>query len=416
MVQLTPSRLRLLLNLKGNLPGMAGVKELMVGGEAFPAQLAARAKEHFRGKIFNMYGPTETTIWSMVKELTHTTPGQITIGTPIANTRIYIVNEGLGLQPVGAAGELLIGGEGVAIGYLNNIELTAEKFIRAVISKKSLVNSHWSLVNNKSPKITNHRFSKFTNDQCPMTNDRFYKTGDLARWLDNGEIEFLGRLDHQVKVRGFRVELEEIEEQLVKHESIKEAVVVLKVNPGGDQSLCAYVVPVSPTLLTSINAAELRQMLLVQLPHYMIPSFIVPMEKMPLTPNGKINRKALPEPELSRTGLGTDATYVEPGSDNEKAIAQIWKDILHLEDIGIHDNFFDLGGNSMNVIQLSWKLKEILGIDIPVARMFRNLTIDFLSKNLGQKEAKAEKEFKQKRVLEKARETFMETISMLVEE
>jgi amino acid adenylation domain-containing protein len=405
MVQFTPSRLQLLLDLRDNLQGLAGVKELMVGGEAFPVPLLEEVKEHFQGKIYNMYGPTETTIWSAVKELTHTDPGKITIGTPIANTQVYIVDGNMHPQPLGVSGELWIGGDGVASGYLNNPLLTAEKFKRAVISHSSLVIS--------SSKL-------FTNDQCPMTNDRsskLYRTGDLARWLSNGEIEFLGRLDYQVKIRGFRVDVEEIEEQLLKHERIKEAVVITRTNSSAEQFLCAYLVLHTTELPDALNIPELREMLLVKLPHYMLPAYFVPLEKLPLTPNGKIDRKALPEPDLSRSHPGDGGTFVAPGTDREKIIANIWKEILRLEEIGLHDNFFDLGANSLHVIQLNWKLNEIFGKEIPIELMFRNLTISFidqyLSENKNEPGDKAEKEAE---AMDNARETFKDTIGKLTGE
>ncbi|MCP5052601.1 MAG: amino acid adenylation domain-containing protein, partial [bacterium] len=186
MLQMTPSRLQLLLSLQENLHCLAGVTQLMVGGEVFPVRLFQQVKDNFSGKIYNLYGPTETTVWSTVKDLSNGQPGEITIGKPIANTRIYIVNGDMRLQPVGVPGELLIGGDGVAEGYLYNPSLTDEKFIA----------------------------SPFNNGE------RLYRTGDLARRLPGGELEFLGRTDQQVKIRGFRIQLEEIEEQLVKHRDI----------------------------------------------------------------------------------------------------------------------------------------------------------------------------------------------------
>jgi len=335
-----------------------------------------------------MYGPTETTIWSAVKELTHALAGEITIGTPIANTRVYIVDRNHHPQPLGVAGELLIGGDGVASGYLNNPDLTGEKFI---------FNRHYR--SNKSYK-----------------SNILYRTGDLARWWVNGEIEFLGRVDHQVKIRGYRVELEEIEEQLLKHEHLKEAVVVVKTNPGGEKSLCAYLLPDTTASTSPPNSADLREMLANKLPAYMIPSYFVMLEKMPLTPNGKIDRKALPEPTLSRSHPETGGTFVEPTTDNEKIIARIWKELLLVEEVGIYENFFDLGGNSMNVIRLNWELKETFGIDIPVALLFRNLTIDFLSKYLGQEEMKTKNREKHIEALDRGQDTLMDTVSKLIVE
>ncbi len=378
IVQVTPSRLQLLLDPRVGEHALAGVRELLVGGEAFPPYLLETVQKTFKGRIYNVYGPTETTVWSTFKDLSTTPPGELTIGGPIANTRIYILDRERRLQPVGVAGELFIGGDGVAAGYLNNPELTAEKFCRLPLYH--------------SPPL-------------PL-----YKTGDLARWLPNGEIEFLGRLDHQVKIRGFRVELEEIEEELLKHEDIKETVVVTRSNPNNDKYLCAYVVLRGGGL----NVEELRNRLSARLPSYMLPSYFVPLDAIPLTPNRKVDRNALPEPDVSRSNLG--ATFVEPGTDNEKIIARLWKEVLQMDEVGIHDNFFDLGGNSMNAIQLNWKLKETFGKEIPVALMFRNLSISFLDSYLsgdpGDREA--EKEIERTEALNKAQKTYKNTMAKLI--
>jgi acyl-coenzyme A synthetase/AMP-(fatty) acid ligase/acyl carrier protein len=387
----------------------------MVGGEAFPSPLLEKVKEHFQGKIYNMYGPTETTIWSAVKELTHTLPGEITIGTPIANTRVYILDRNMNLQPLGVAGELLIGGDGVASGYLNNPELTAEKFIKIEVKveveekeeepfRQPMQScNHASMQRHSHPPIT------------PLPHYPIYLTGDLARWLPNGELEFLGRLDLQVKIRGFRIELEEIEEQLLKQERIKEAVVVVKTDPSGHKYLCAYMVPHPDDSSNPPDTTVLREKLSVKLPSYMIAAYFVYLEKMPLTPNGKIDRKAMPEPDLSHSHPGSPGTFVAPATDNQKIIARLWKEILHVEEVGIHDNFFDLGANSMHVIQLNWKLKETFGKEIPIALMFRNLSISFLGQYLSEKEIEkeAEKEVKQTEVLDRDRETLKDTISRL---
>jgi len=399
MVQFTPSRLQLLLDLRNNLQGLVGVKELMVGGEAFPVPLLEKVQEHYQGKIYNMYGPTETTIWSAVKELTHIDPGNITIGTPIANTRVYIVDRNDHLQPLGVTGELLIAGDGVALGYLNNVELTAGKF---------KINRSYR---------SNRTYIKLYPGSYAL-GPRLYRTGDLARWLSNGEIEFLGRLDYQVKIRGFRVDVEEIEEQLLKHERIKEAVVVTRTNPSAEQFLCAYLVLHKTELPGALNIPELREMLLAKLPQYMLPAYFIPLEDMPLTPNGKIDRKALPEPDLSRSHWGAAGTFVAPGTDREKIIANIWKEILHVKEIGLHDNFFDLGANSLHVIQLNWKLNEIFGKEIPIELMFTNLSVSFIDRYLVESapEDEAEKKVKQMETMDNARETFKDTISKLTGE
>jgi len=413
MVQFTPSRLQLLLNLRGNLQGLAGTTELMVGGEAFPAPLLEKVKEHFQGKIYNMYGPTETTIWSAVKELTHTLPGEITIGTPIANTRVYIVDRNNHLQPLGVTGELLIGGDGTALGYLNNVELTAEKFDHDLWDLQDYHDFQKKETSKKVPGQKDYRSYKSYKSYA------LYKTGDLARWLSAGEIEFLGRLDHQVKIRGFRIELEEIEEQLLKQEHIKEVVVAMKTDPAGHKSLCAYMVPRPGYSSNPPDNTILRGQLSVKLPAYMIPNYFGYLEKMPLTPNGKIDREALPEPNPTHFRSGNTDALAAPGTDNEKLIASIWEEILHVKEVSIHDNFFDLGANSMHVIQLNWKLKETFGKEIPVFLMFRNLSISFIDRYLvegAKEEEKAEKKVKQREAMNNAQETFKDTISKLTGE
>jgi acyl carrier protein len=219
-------------------------------------------------------------------------------------------------------------------------------------------------------------------------------------------------LDLQAKIRGFRVEPEEIETQLLSHENIKEALVVVKTNDPGDKYLCAYVVPRLAPPAAPLNVSQLRDMLSGKLPHYMIPSYFVLLEKMPLTPNGKVDRKALPESNPSRSTI--ESTYVAPVTNNEKIIARLWKEILHLEEVGIHDNFFALGGNSLNVIQLNRRIKDYFGIDIPVAELFRNLTIRYLGKCLSpdvhDTEVKREKKIKRIEGLDRARAAYRDTI------
>jgi len=244
-----------------------------------------------------------------------------------------------------------------------------------------------------------------------------YMTGDLARWLSNGEIEFLGRLDQQVKIRGFRIELEEIEEQLLKHEDIDEAVVISrddKSDSSGGNYLCAYIAG-KKIVEKMTDSTGLKEHLSRTLPNYMIPSYFVPLDRMPLTPNGKIDRKALPPPGSSHTHLNAaGATYVSPETENEKIIAAAWKEILQVEEVGIYDNFFDLGGNSLNVIQLNRELKKTFGIEISIASMFRNLTISFLDQYLDQNgvnEGEGEKEeIKQIEAMDKARQTYKNAI------
>ncbi|MDQ1351784.1 MAG: hypothetical protein QG657_2089, partial [Acidobacteriota bacterium] len=297
-------------------------------------------------KLYNLYGPTEDTVWTtwtLVEKESH--PGRSpVIGKPIANHHVYILNTNLKLQPVGLPGELCITGIGLARGYLNNPELTAIKFI-SVSSVSSVA--------------------------------KIYKTGDLAKWLPDGNIEFLGRIDHQVKIRGFRIELGEIENQLMKYPGVKEAVVLAQ-EERGDKYLCAYIV--------SDREHEIsvyREYLLLKLPDYMIPSAFVQLEKIPVTPNGKIDRRALPKP-----GLKAGDNYVAPVNDVERKLVDLWSEVLDRQahvSIGIDDNFFQLGGHSLNATILAAKIHKEFDVRIPLAEIFKTPTIKELAKYIKEK-------------------------------
>ncbi|OMD34668.1 hypothetical protein BSK56_33490, partial [Paenibacillus borealis] len=265
MVQMTPSRLKMLLSA-GCVAWLEGVTEILVGGEAWTDDLLADLQSKSKAALFNMYGPTETTIWSAVREAT--VDQTVTVGGPIANTQLYIVSDNRQLQPIGVAGELCIAGDGLARGYFNRPELTAEKFV--------------------------------DNPFEPGT--RMYRTGDLARWLPDGNLEYLGRIDHQVKIRGYRIECGEIEAQLMAHAQIREAVVMACEDEQGQAYLCAYLVSDE-----SVPVPELRAHLAAQLPDYMIPSYFVELEKLPLNSNGKVDRKALPAPDREAYSEGYEA-------------------------------------------------------------------------------------------------------------
>ena len=251
--------------------------------------------------------------------------------------------------PLGVAGELYTGGDGLARGYLNRPELTAEKFIP----------------------------DPFSEDPAA----RLYKTGDLARYLLDGSIEFLGRIDHQVKIRGFRIELGEIEMVLGQHPTLRETAVIAREDVPNDKRLVAYVVAShEPTPTFS----ELRSFLKEKLPDYMIPSAFVYLDSLPITPNGKVDRRALPAPEQSRSEL--EAVYVAPQSEVERIIAEVWQQVLRIEQVGMHDNFFDLGGHSLLLIQIHNKLQQFFKKEIPIADIFRYPTINALADHLTQKE------------------------------
>lgn len=346
-MQCTPSLAGALVSAPESQAAMGSLKKLLVGGEALSVSLADQLHGVLRGELLNMYGPTETTIWSAVHRV-EKFERSISIGRPIANTQIYILDKNLQPVPLGVSGKIFIGGEGVARGYLNRPELTVEKFVR----------------------------NPFSAENC----SRLYRTGDLGRWLPGGKIEFLGRVDHQVKIRGFRVELGEIEAALGRHPAVRECIVAVQEDPPGDKRLIAYVVA-APGMKPSTTV--LRRFVREKLPQAMVPSAFVFLDKMPLTPNGKVNRKALPAPEKSRPEMET--AYLAPRNDLERAIAGIWQELLHVETVGLHDNFFDLGGNSLLVVQAQARLREILGFDLRVAELFQYPTVSSLASHLGER-------------------------------
>ena len=337
VIQTTPSRIKLLESSSKGLSCLAKIDKLLIGGEALPQSLFEEFKKLKLNKVYNMYGPTETTVWSAIKDLSDSI--NVNIGNPMSNQRIYIVDKNNNLQPVGVAGELCISGDGLARGYLNKPELTQEKF-------------------------TANPYEQ---------GERMYRTGDLARWLPDGNIEFMGRIDHQVKIRGFRIELGEIESQLLKYEEIKEAVVIDREDKDGNKFLCAYLVSDREMTVT-----ELREQLSKELPDYMVPTYFMQLEKIPLTPNGKINRKALPEPDKSLTA-GNE--YVPPENEVQQIIEDIWAKVLELEVVGVTSNFYELGGHSLKAVAISNMCKKV-GIDIPVDAIARYGTIKNICKNL----------------------------------
>ncbi|MCP4214777.1 MAG: amino acid adenylation domain-containing protein, partial [bacterium] len=344
----TPTHIRILLeSIDESMPvGFSSLRHLIIGGEALPASIMARffaLLGQNAPAVTNIYGPTECTVDSTYHEVT---PGNvqasriIPIGTPMPNYQVYIVNKGNRLQPPGITGEICIGGCGVARGYLNNPELTAKKFKKAVINQETFAIGP----SNQSNQI-------FPNDKNPNTENRLYFTGDLARRLPDGNIEFLGRIDHQVKIRGFRIELGEIENQLLKSPLIEEAVVQVRndkkaENPdlaGSDNFLCAYIVPrsTSPDAPSQPGQAKLKEYLSRSLPGYMIPSYFIEVEKIPLTPSGKIDGKALAELHVSNV----QAEYTAPRDESEEKLARLFSEVLSMEEkkISIHADFFELG-------------------------------------------------------------------------
>lgn len=340
MLQMTPSTLQILMNELKNLSCFNNVKQVMIGGEAFPETLLRELRKVYKGKIYNMYGPTETTVWSAIKDLTK--DSCVSIGGPIANTQILIMN-GDNLQPIGVAGEVCIGGDSLARGYLNRPELTKEKFVSSEL----------------------------------VPGKRLYKTGDLAKWMPDGSIAFMGRIDNQVKIRGYRIELDEIEKCILKHNQINECVVIAQEDEFSNKQLICYYVSSE-----EITVSEIMQHIGRDLPDYMIPSIYVRLASIPLTPNGKVDRRALPAAGTARPNI--DSEYKEANSEIEKKIAEIWKSILKCDQIGINDSFFQLGGNSILLVRMHEELEKYYPGKINVSKLFIHNTIAKLSEFISQ--------------------------------
>jgi natural product biosynthesis luciferase-like monooxygenase protein len=342
-LQCTPSMARMLAADDAARAGLAKLHCMMVGGEAFPPTLARDLAGLVQGKVMNMYGPTETTIWSAVHTVGSDVSGVIPLGQPLANQQVHILDSRLQPLPPGVPGELAIGGDGVVRGYFQRPDLTAERFVEN--------------------KVSHH-------------GGRLYRTGDLARWRQNddgsGVLEFLGRLDHQVKVRGYRIELGEIESALAEQPGVAQAVVLAREDEPGDARLVAYLVG------TKLDGAVLREALRARLPDFMLPSAFVVLDEFPHTPNGKIDRKALPAPDAVAVTAPT-AEFVAPTSDLESQIADVWKDVLKLASVGTRDNFFDLGGHSLLAVQAHRRLKDALQRDLSITDIFRFPTIQSLA-------------------------------------
>jgi natural product biosynthesis luciferase-like monooxygenase protein len=343
-LQCTPSMAGLLIADTANRAAIARIRTMMVGGEAFTEALAAQLKQAISGQIHNMYGPTETTIWSATHTLGEV-DGVVPIGRPIANTELYVLDKNRQPVPVGVAGELYIGGKGVARGYLNRPELTQERFV--------------------------------PNPFNPDPAARLYRTGDLVRYRTDGNIEFLGRVDFQVKVRGYRIELGEIETILSRHESVREAVIIAREDTPGDKRLVAYLLAQPGEEPT---AATLREHLLRHLPEYMVPSHFMTLAAFPLTPNRKVDRKALPAPAFGKAKGET--THAAPQSPTERTLLEIWQKVLHLSEVGMEDNFFDLGGNSLIAVALIGEIRSVFEADLPLIDLFRSPTVENLAKRI----------------------------------
>lgn len=334
LLQATPATWRLLL--ESGWHGRPGLK-MLCGGEGLPRDLADKLLA-LPGELWNMYGPTETTIWSTLWRVKDTARA-VPIGRPIANTQVYVLEPSGLPAPIGVGGELCIGGDGLARGYRNRDDLTAEKFV--------------------------------TLDLPGVGSVRVYRTGDVVRWLADGRLEFVGRRDHQVKVRGFRIELGEIETVLATHEGIKECVVHVREDTPGDQRMVAYVVMASGL---SIDVDAARATLRARLPEYMIPNNFVVLESLPLTPNGKVDRRALPAPSLqAATPADTESEALM--TPVQRQVARLWQEVLGLERVGLQANFFDLGGHSLLLVKLQSALRREFGRELPLVELFQRTTV-----------------------------------------
>ena len=340
-LQCTPSMAKMLTMDKRSENAIKKLENFLVGGEAFPVNLAKQLSNLVEGNVFNMYGPTETTIWSTtspVKDIENVVP----IGRPIANTDVYVVDSDLNLVPVGVPGELCIGGEGVVRGYYKRPELTAERF----------VNDH------------------FKNDD----DARMYRTGDLVRYRPDGVIDYIGRIDHQVKVRGYRIELGEIETILSEYGPIQEAVVIARKDIADDPVLVAYYIPKEGKALPD---ADMKAHLGEKLPDYMVPGLFASLSEFPLTPNGKIDRKALPKPSNQKAEASDD--FVAASTEVETELARMWSKVLGVDNISVNDNFFTLGGHSLSAVQVTYQINQKFNVEISLPEFFKTNTIKGLA-------------------------------------
>ena len=346
-LQCTPSMARMLLLNDENKAALSTIQHMMVGGEAFPPELAKALTEVIPGTVTNMYGPTETTIWSSTQRVAPVEGAMppVPIGTPIANTQLYVLDSHRQPVPVGVAGELYIGGHGVARGYFERPDLTEQRFVP----------------------------NPFRSDGRKM-----YRTGDLVRWRADGVVEFLGRIDHQVKIRGYRIELGEIEARILESDGVRECVCIVREDVPGDQRLVAYLVSSGGV----VDTGAVRDRVKKVLPEFMVPAAVVALPRMPLTANGKVDRKQLPPPEQLRSAADA-AEHIEPESDLENQLVAVWKETLGLEQVGVEDNFFDIGGHSLLVVRMHRRLQDVVPQSVSLTDLFRFPTIRSFSNFLS---------------------------------
>ncbi|RKI08338.1 amino acid adenylation domain-containing protein, partial [Corallococcus praedator] len=338
-LQCTPSYARALVEEPRALEALGGLGQMLVGGEALPGALAARLRARVP-VLLNMYGPTETTVWSSTHRVEAERSGTVSLGRPLANTGLHLLDAHLRPVPMGVPGELFIGGDGVVRGYLGRPDLTAERFVPDAFGG--------------------------------TPGARLYRTGDRARWRTDGTLEFLGRVDHQVKVRGFRIEPGEVESVLGQHAGVAASVVVAREDVPGDARLVAYVVAKPGQTL---GESALREHARRLLPESMVPSSVMVLDALPLTPNGKVDRAALPVPEAPRAEHG----FVAPGTPTEVLLAGLWSQLLRVESVGLRDDFFALGGHSLLATRLSSSVRAAFQVELPVRELFDASTLGALA-------------------------------------
>lgn len=347
LVKLTPSHLQALQQLRPSAARDEAAEAFVIGGEGLAAhQIAFWRKNAPHIRLINEYGPTEATVGMIAYEVTTDTPreGPVPIGRPIWNTRIYLLDERRAPVAQGAEGEIYIGGSGVARGYLNRPELTAERFI----------------------------------DSPFVHGDRLYRTGDLARYMPDGNIEFLGRVDEQIKISGFRIEPGEIEAALKSHSAVRDAVVLAREDVPGDRRLAAYVMPANARR----SLHEIEQSLKAKLPAYMVPVAFVFVDAFPLTANGKLDRKALPRPDVFRAQNENDAATTTMMTPVQSALVQMWREVLKVEQFSVRDNFFTIGGNSLLAARVVSRVRNLFQVELRMAAIFRTPTIAELAEQI----------------------------------
>lgn len=375
VLEAVPSMIQTLLDIADDALGLPRLRWLIACGEAFPPELCRRWMDRFpHVEVLNAYGPAECSddvSYYAVQERPGEWETTVPVGYPVENTRLYLLDRWLDPVPVGVPGEICVAGIQVGRGYLHRPELTAERFVPDPFNEALGPRSQTPGKKNLEPELQEPR------GYSPEPGSRLYRTGDLGRYRPDGSIEFLGRLDHQLKLRGFRIEPGEIEAQLLASSKVNQAVVVAREDSRGRKHLVAYVVCGEAAVNNDADLAEeLRADLSSRLPNYMVPSAFVRLDTMPLSANGKIDRKTLPTPHIAAQ---REDRYIAPRNPTEETLASIWEEVLDMERVGVNDNFFDLGGHSLLAVQVLSRVRSVFGVDIPLRTLFETTTIEQLA-------------------------------------